>query len=216
MSRRNANGPVVSRETRDRLSIFADELTRWQRALNLVSPASLPDLWTRHIDDSLQLADIAPDARTWVDLGSGGGLPGLIVAAADPTRRVVLVESDSRKCAFLRSTARRMDLSVTVIEARIETALTDAAIEAEVVSARALAPLARLIAYAQPLLLNGAIGLFPKGRNVSRELTEAQECWNFEAELLASRTEPDGRIVRIQNFAGPALTGGRHRDDIAP
>jgi len=193
----------VSRETSARLQVFADELVRWQRALNLVSPATLPDLWTRHIDDSLQVAELAPEARIWLDFGSGGGLPGLIVAAIDPERKVDLVESDSRKAAFLRSTARRMGLErVTIHATRIEK-LPPLAAKPDIVSARALAPLTRLLAYAQPFLLDGAVALFPKGRNAAEELTQARECWNFEADIEQSRTDPDARILRIRDFAGP-------------
>lgn len=193
----------VSRETAERLTIFAAELTRWQKALNLVSPSSLPHLWTRHIDDSLQLAELAPDARSWLDLGSGGGLPGLIVAAVKPDMRVALLESDTRKCAFLRSTAKRMGLDVDVQQARIEAYAPEAPLRPQIVSARALAALPQLLAYAQPFLLRGAVGLFPKGRNVARELTEAQESWIFDVDIVPSRTDPEGRILRIRDFAGP-------------
>lgn len=193
----------VSRETADRLEIFAAELRRWQRALNLVSPASLPDLWSRHVDDSLQLAELAPAAMRWLDLGSGGGLPGLIVAAVEPRRHVTMIESDSRKSAFLRSTAHKMGLEVTVLTVRIEGAVDRVCPPQKVVSARALAPLTRLLAYAQPFLAAGATGLFPKGRNAAHELTEAKESWIFEADIVPSRTDPEGRILRVRDFVGP-------------
>lgn len=192
----------VSRETAERLAIFAAELRRWQRALNLVSPASLPHLWTRHIDDSLQVAELGSAAASWLDLGSGGGLPGLVVAAADPDRPVTLVESDARKCAFLRSTARRMGVAAAVRQERIEDVPAEA-LSPDVVSARALAPLTRLLAYAQPFLRKGAVGLFPKGRNAARELTEAQESWIFDVDIVPSRTDSAGRILRIRDFSGP-------------
>ena len=191
----------VSRETAGRLVIFAEELQRWQRALNLVSPASLPMLWTRHIDDSLQLAELEPEAPTWLDFGSGGGLPGLIVAAANPDRHVDLVESDVRKAAFLRSTARKMAVDVAVHQVRMES-LDHSKSVPDVVSARAVAPLSRLLAYAQPFLARGAKGLFPKGRNAESELTEARECWIFETDIVRSRTDPEGRILRIRDFVG--------------
>lgn len=194
----------VSRETAERLEIFADELTRWQRALNLVAPSTLPHLWPRHIDDSLQVAELEPDVGTWIDLGSGGGLPGLIVAAMEPRRPTVLVESDGRKAAFLRSTARRMGVSVEVRHGRIEAVVPDLKPgPGTVVSARALAPLDRLLAYAQPLLSAGAVGVFPKGRNAEAELTEAAKSWIFSAQAVPSRTDPEGRIIRIRDFAGP-------------
>ena len=192
----------VSRETAERLAVLATELRRWQRALNLVSPASLPYLWTRHIDDSLQVAELGSAAASWLDLGSGGGLPGLVVAAVDPGRLVTLVESDARKCAFLRSTARRMGVAVNVRQERIED-VPAGSLSPDVVSARALAPLARLLAYAQPFLRKGAVGLFPKGRNAALELTEAQESWIFQVDIVPSRTDSAGRILRIRDFSGP-------------
>jgi 16S rRNA (guanine527-N7)-methyltransferase len=193
----------VSRETAERLAIYAEELARWQRALNLVSAGSLGEIWTRHIDDCLQIAELEPSAPVWLDLGSGAGLPGLIAAAAQPGRQVTLVESDLKKCAFLRTTARRMGLDVDVQPTRIERFVAPADFRPDVVSARALAPLVKLLAYAQPFLHKGAHGLFPKGRSAGRELTEAQESWIFEVDIVPSRTDPEGRILRVRDFAGP-------------
>lgn len=196
----------VSRETQACLDIYVSELRRWQPALNLVSAATLCDVWRRHVLDSLQLLPLGGGAKSWLDLGSGAGLPGLIVAAGDPDARVTLIESDSRKCAFLRSTALRMNVSVDVIEERVEAALRIRDLKPNIVTARALAPLPVLLAYAQPILLNGATGLFPKGRMFAEELTAAAESWTFEAEVIPSRTDPEGRILRITSFAG-ARTG---------
>lgn len=191
-------GHLVSRETKSRLDIYVAELRRWQRALNLVSARTLPDVWERHVADCLQLVDVERQAETWIDLGSGGGLPGLIIAAMDRTPHVTLVESDSRKCAFLRSTARLMGVRVQVIESRIEDVGTkDIELHADVVTARALAPLTTLIRYAQPFLSQGAIGLFPKGRAFAAELTDARESWTFTADVMASQTDREGRILRI-------------------
>ncbi len=175
------------------------ELRRWQPTLNLVSPASLPHLWDRHIADCLQLADLAPSCDDWVDLGSGAGLPGLIIAASDRAPRVTLVESDGRKCAFLRQTAQRMGLLVCVLEGRIES-VCQGVVEASVVTARGLAPLKRLLAYAQPLLGRGTICLFPKGKTYDVELTEARECWTFSVDIIPSRTDSEGRILRISEL----------------
>lgn len=192
----------VSRETRERLDIFEGALTKWQRTINLVAPSTLADLRTRHIEDSLQLTGLAPETGDWVDLGSGGGLPGLIVAATHPDRLIHLVESDQRKCAFLRQTAHAMTVSAQIWEGRIEQVAPSIPSPIAVVTARALAPLPLLLAYAQPLLERGAIGLFPKGRAYASELTEAAESWRFTAEAVPSITEPDGAIIRITSFDG--------------
>src|SRR5918998_4705045 len=136
----------VSRETLRRLNILAEELRRWQQVKNLVGPKTLDALWTRHIADSLQLLDLAPDARTWVDLGSGAGFPGLVLGIAALERdgmRVDLVESNGRKCAFLRHVVRVTGAPVTVHEARVE-AVIGRLKGADVVTARALAPLNQL------------------------------------------------------------------------
>lgn len=193
--------PTVSRETRDRLAIYVDNLRRWQKSINLVSPASLNDVQARHLDDSAQLIDLA-SGQIWTDLGSGAGLPGLVVAAIDPAIRMHLVESDSRKCAFLRDTAQRMGLQVSVVEGRIEERLHEIG-RIDVVTARALAPLPQLLGYAQLPLQAGAIGLFPKGQRWQDELTLARESWIFASDLIPSATDPRSRIIRIHDFRGP-------------
>jgi 16S rRNA (guanine527-N7)-methyltransferase len=192
----------VSRETGERLDILARELRRWQEVKNLVGPGTLDRVWTRHIADSLQLLDLAPEARTWVDLGSGAGFPGLVLGIAAGERaamHVELVESNGRKCAFLRHVVRLTGASVTVHQARVE-AVIGRFTAAEIVTARALAPLAQLLAWAEPLLTTGAAGLFPKGREVEAELTEAAKSWRFEADLVPSRTDSDARIVKIYSL----------------
>lgn len=193
----------VSRETVERLDVYAGLLLRWQRMLNLVSPTTLDAIWTRHILDSAQLVALAPPAaRRWVDLGSGGGLPGLIVAALAADRigfETILVESDQRKAAFLRSAAREMGLAerVDVRAARAETAVADI-VRADVVSARALAPLADLVRLSRPLLETGALGVYPKGESVRRELTQWGPPDSFEVSLAPSRTHPSAAIVLIR------------------
>lgn len=192
----------VSRETRGRLDILVRELRLWQRAINLVAPASLADVEQRHVADSLQLLTLAPQFGAWVDLGSGAGFPGLVIAAAEPARPVTLIESDSRKCAFLRHAADAMGVAVEVREGRIETELTADGLAPAVISARAVASLTRLLGYAQPLLAQGTVGLFPKGRSFATELTEAQEHWHFQVDIIESRTDSDGRVLRISGFEG--------------
>ena len=198
----------VSRETGERLDILAGELRRWQQVKNLVGPKTLDRVWTRHIADSLQLLDIRPEAKSWLDLGSGAGFPGLVLGIAALERdgmRVDLVESNGRKCAFLRHVARLTGAPVTVHQARAE-AVIGRFIGSDVVTARALAPLSQLLAWTEALLTTGTTGLFFKGREVAAELTEAAKSWRFEAELVPSRTDSDARIVRIQSLQkhGPA------------
>lgn len=194
----------VSRETRDRLERLVGTLLAWQPKLNLVAPSTLPELWTRHIADSLQLLDLAPAARLWVDLGSGGGFPGLVLACAladVPGARVHLVESNGKKAAFLRTAARATGAAALVHAQRIED-FTESFDEApDAVTARALAPLPALLGLAFPLLKTGACGLFPKGQDVEAELTEAARFWKIEASLVPSRTNPQGRIIVVRSLA---------------
>jgi 16S rRNA (guanine527-N7)-methyltransferase len=191
----------VSRETEAVLERLVSELRRWQAVKNLVGPATLDAVWTRHVADSAQLVDLAPGARTWVDLGSGAGFPGLVVAAqlrGTPGAEVHLVESNARKCAFLRETGRLLNLPVRVHPGRIESILPTLA-PADVVSARALAPLPELIALAAPLLKTGSLGIFPKGRDWQAELTDSAQSWRIEASPVPSRVDPDSRILLIRD-----------------
>jgi 16S rRNA (guanine527-N7)-methyltransferase len=189
----------VSRETRDRLAAYADLLARWNRAVNLVGRSTLSDAWRRHLLDSAQLMPLLPAApagrpRRVADLGSGAGFPGLVLAilgAGD----VHLVESDARKAAFLREAARVTGADVRFHVKRAETL---PAVEADVVTARAFAPLADLLGYAAPLMRPGGIGLFPKGRGVEGELTLARKAWNMAVERVPSRTDPSATILRIE------------------
>jgi 16S rRNA (guanine527-N7)-methyltransferase len=194
--------PHVSRETHARLKIIDDQLKRWQPQINLVAPSTLPTAWERHIEDSLQLANLEPSAQSWVDLGSGGGFPGLVVAAVrmeDPAFRMVLVESNGKKCAFLRETARLARLPVEVRNGRIEDVVPTLGQKVDVVSARALAPLVKLLGLAESLLSAGAIGIFPKGQDVDDEMLAASISWNLIADLIHSRTEVGAAIVRVRS-----------------
>jgi 16S rRNA (guanine527-N7)-methyltransferase len=200
---RDGSIPIrVSRETERRLEIIVAQLRKWQPRINLVSPASMADVETRHVQDSLQLHMLAPQAKSWIDLGSGGGFPGLVVAAAlaeKPDAHVVLIESNAKKCAFLRETARLAALPVEVICARIEAAVPRLSRRFDAVSARALAPLSVLLGLAEPLLRAGAIGLFPKGQDVDDEVEAALRAWNLEHDLIQSRTERSARIVKVRS-----------------
>jgi len=195
----------VSRETLERLDKFVALLLVWQQRLNLIAPSTMPAIWTRHIADSLQLLPLAPQARVWVDLGSGGGFPGLIIACAlaerpdAPGAQVHLVESNAKKAAFLREAARVTGAPAIVHSVRIADFVAKAPESIDVVSARALAPLAELFEAAYPLLKRGALGIFPKGQDVDAELTEASKCWNIQASLLPSLTDPLARVVSVKS-----------------
>jgi 16S rRNA (guanine527-N7)-methyltransferase len=205
----------VSRETIARLETYVGLLRQWQKAVNLVAPSTLGAVWARHIADSAQLALLAPDARTWVDLGSGAGFPALVVAIlragrageASARPQFTLIESNARKCAFLRDVVRQTGLdgrvAVDILSTRIESAATQATLRGpDVVSARALAPLDKLLALAAPLFASRTVGLFLKGRGLSAELKAAESLWTFDAELIPSRTEREGRIAAIRNLKG--------------
>jgi 16S rRNA (guanine527-N7)-methyltransferase len=196
----------VSRETKDKLAVMASELARWQSIKNLVGPATLDEVWSRHIADSLQLLALAPAARTWLDLGSGAGFPGLVVAIAGAGHGLVvdLVESNDRKCAFLRHVIRLTGAPARVHADRLETVLPRFAGKTDIVSARALAPLDQLLAWTEPLLTTGTVGLFPKGRDVAAELTQARRSWTVAAEILPSRTDSSAGIVRITSLSRAA------------
>lgn len=183
----------VSRETLARLEAYAALLGKWQKAINLVAPASLPDLWRRHILDSGQLARLAPLDGLWLDVGSGAGFPGLVLAIMG-AREVRLVESDARKCAFLREAARITSAPAQVLHARIEQV---APFRADVVTARALAPLAKLLGFAQPFLGPQSVALFPKGQDVGAELTEAHRNWRMRVERHPSLTDGRAAILRL-------------------
>jgi 16S rRNA (guanine527-N7)-methyltransferase len=186
-----------------RLDRYVALLLAWQSRINLIAPSTVPEIWTRHVADSLQLLAFAPDAKIWLDFGSGGGFPGLAVAcvlADRPGAHVHLVESNTKKAAFLREAARVAGAPVTVHAVRIGNVGESFSGPVDVVSARALAPLKQLCDEAAPYIRRGAVGLFLKGQDVDVELTEAAKYWRIEAEKAPSRTSPDGRIVIIRGL----------------
>jgi 16S rRNA (guanine527-N7)-methyltransferase len=195
----------VSRETRDQLEALVHTLGRWQKAINLVGKATLEDIWIRHILDSAQLLPLVPKgAQHLVDLGSGGGFPGLVMAALRPGLDVTLIESDARKGAFLGEAARRMGLKKQpkVVVSRIEAA---PATKADVVTARALAPLGQLLGWAAPHRADTAICLFHKGKGWQAEMNEAMKDWDIEAQPFSSVTDRESVLLRISQFSAKDL-----------
>jgi 16S rRNA (guanine527-N7)-methyltransferase len=193
----------VSRETEARLDRYVDLLLEWQAKTNLVAPSTLPNLWTRHIADSLQLLSLAPSAKRWADLGSGGGFPGVVLACAlaetsDAT--VHLVERNAKKAAFLREALRVTNSPGMVNLADIGDSVDRITGPVDCVTARALAPLHQLIGFVEPLVRQGAKALLLKGQDVEAELTEATKYWNIKPHLHSSRTGGDGWIVELDQI----------------
>lgn len=181
-----------------KLKIYADLLRKWQRSINLIGRSTLDDLEHRHIDDSLQLLPLLPpDARLLIDLGSGAGFPGLVIAAERPDITVTLVESDQRKVAFLIEVARAIAPNTVIKASRIETL---SPFRVDVVTARALAPLPKLLTWAAPFATDPAICLFHKGASVDAELTEAARDWMMDVQRVPSMTEQNGSILRISQL----------------
>jgi 16S rRNA (guanine527-N7)-methyltransferase len=181
------------------LETFRARLAEWNERMNLVGPTALEDFWLRHAFDSAQLLDLAPAARRWVDIGSGAGFPGIVLAILlkdRPGAFVHLVESMIKRCRFLDAMAAELRLPATVHNARAE----DLGLTADVVVARACAPLVRLFGYARPYLQRGAVGLFMKGQDVASELEAATISWRFKADLIESRSHTEGRIVRVERL----------------
>ncbi|MGC8532879.1 MAG: 16S rRNA (guanine(527)-N(7))-methyltransferase RsmG [Acidiphilium sp.] len=190
---------LVSRETIERLRSFEAELRRWTLRINLIAKADIEHIWARHILDSLQILPLIPTAATdGVDLGAGAGFPGMVLAIARPALRMTLVESDHRKAAFLQHIAAELGVAVRVIAARIE-ALSLPPVD--FVTARALAPLDRLLELAAPWLGPEGFCLFPKGRQGETELTAASARWQMRVSREASRTDPDAVIFRLDGIS---------------
>lgn len=190
----------VSRETLEKLSIYHDLLLRWQKVKNLISKNTVNEIWERHIADSAQLFHFESGSGQWVDMGSGGGFPGMVVAIMSADRscasHFTLIESDHRKCAFLREVARETGAPVTVVCSRIEDVLPDLE-QVDFITARALAPLSVLVEYSLSKIQSGAVGLFLKGQDVERELIALPKYSMLSFELLDSETDKRGRIVRV-------------------
>ncbi len=181
------------------LERFRGLLTETNAVMNLVGPDSLPDFWNRHAWDSAQLMDRAGFARTWADLGAGAGFPGVVLAIllkGRPEAHVWLVDSLQKRCRFLQTIVDDLALPATVVWGRAE----EQALKVDVVTARAVAPLDKLLGYAQPYLARGAQGLFLKGEKAEAELLEAQKLWHVEADLSVSRSDPRGRIVTVRSL----------------
>ena len=180
------------------LEVYRDLLEDWSQRMNLVGPATLPAFWSRHALDSAQLLPLAPGALTWADLGTGAGLPGVVLAILGrhrPGFHVHLVESMAKRCRFLQAVIDRLGLPATVHNARAE----DLDLTVDIVTSRACAPLARLLGYARPYFRKGATGLFLKGQDVVAEIEEATRSWDFEVEILPSLSDDRGRILRIRS-----------------
>ena len=192
----------VSRETLRRLEVFEQVIRKWNPKINLVSKSSLEQLWTRHVADSIQVFRCTEAPDHWVDIGSGGGFPGLIVAilAAEeaPQMRVTLIESDQRKSAFLRTAARETGANCQVIAKRIEAVEPQ---QADILSARALADLDTLLGFAERHLKPEGVALFPKGATWEKECAAARQRWNFNAEPITSKTDPDAVILKIEGVS---------------
>jgi 16S rRNA (guanine527-N7)-methyltransferase len=192
---------AVSRETAERLSLFVDLLGRWRNVTNLISAGSFDDVWLRHIADSGQLLDLAPQARRWVDLGSGAGFPGMVLAirlAGQPGAEVHLIESDQRKCAFLREAARATGAPARIHCARIESIASDSLAPVDAVTARALAPLPIVLDFASVWLIRGAVGVFPRGRTGEAQLHALPGPLDLRFETVASRIDVRAAILIVR------------------
>jgi 16S rRNA (guanine527-N7)-methyltransferase len=202
--RDQALGPFhVSRETSDRLTRFIALLCERQQQMNLVASSTIPQVWTRHVADSLQLLALAPEARRWVDLGSGAGFPGLVIACAlaeTPGAHVDLVESIGKKAAFLTEAVAATGAPATVHHARIEAAASKLAGHVDIVTARALAPLSSLLTMINSFMEKGAKALLHKGQDVDAELTEAAKYWTIDYDAVPSQTDPRGRILVVRRL----------------
>ena len=181
------------------LETFIERLTGANAVMNLVGPDTLPEVWNRHIWDSAQLLELAPAARTWADLGAGAGFPGVVLAIllkGRPGAHVWLIDSLGKRCRFLQTVVDELALPATVINGRAE----EQALKVDVVTARAVAPMEKLLGYAQPYLQRGAQGLFLKGEKAEAELIEARKVWHFDSDLSVSRSDPRGRIVSVRSL----------------
>jgi 16S rRNA (guanine527-N7)-methyltransferase len=200
----------VSRETSDRLTRFVALLCERQQRMNLVAASTIPQVWTRHVADSLQLLGLAPEARRWADLGSGAGFPGIVIACAladIPGAHVDLIESIGKKAAFLSDAVAATGNPATVHHARVDAVAPQLAGHVDIVTARALAPLSTLITMINPFIEKGAKALLHKGQDVDAELTEAAKYWTIDYDAVPSQTDPRGRILVVRRLK---RRGGKH------
>lgn len=192
----------VSRETYDRLQTYVDLLKKWNPTINLVSRSSLKSVWTRHILDSVQVYRSVNPIGRWVDLGSGGGFPGVVCAILSKGESTglqhICVESDQRKCAFLRNVIRQCEIDCSVKNARIE-ALPP--MKASILSARALTDLTSLLRYTEIHLADDGVALFPKGENWKKEVADAQKEWKFSYEAITSLTEVQAVLLKVKGVS---------------
>ncbi len=188
-------------DTQARLAVYVDLLGRWRKVTNLISEASFAEVWTRHIADSAQLLALAPNARRWVDMGSGAGFPGMVIAIqlADVAgARVNCLESDRRKCAFLREVARATDAAAQIHPVRIESIDPESLAPVDAVTARAFAPLPRLIEFAKVWIAQGAVGVFPRGRSAEAQLETIPAAQDLAMDIVASKLDPKAAILRVR------------------
>tara|TARA_R110002012_G_scaffold48293_3_gene125826 strand:- start:6199 stop:6807 length:609 start_codon:yes stop_codon:yes gene_type:complete len=192
----------VSRETSDKLAQFAQLVEKWTAKINLISKPSIPHIWDRHIRDSVQLYQHAPIGNHWVDLGSGGGFPAIVLALMSQQdgrqTKFTLVESDQRKCVFLRTAIRELGLDASVINDRIEKI---APLNADILSARALANLKMLVGFANVHLAEDGVALFPKGSNWEAEDVDARNVWQYTCDPIPSETDPSAAVLRIKEIS---------------
>ena len=194
--------PQISALATERLQIFVGLLAKWNAAINLVSPASLAEVWTRHVADSAQVLDVAPiRSARWLDMGSGAGFPGIVIAliTADTPNPVemTLVESDRRKAAFLSTVSRETGVPMIIQAARIEAVAPQ---NADTVSARALAPLVKLCSFAERHLAPHGAALFLKGGHYDAEIAEARRTWSFALDIRRSSTDPAGVVLIMKDL----------------
>ncbi len=191
----------VSRETEERLAIFVALLDRWRHKINLISNPTFASVWTRHIADSAQIQALAPEARRWVDMGSGAGFPGLVIAiqlADVPGAVVHCIESDGRKCAFLREAARATSAAAVIHAARVEAIEPERLGAVDAVTARAFAPLPLTLELARPWMERGAIAVFPRGESARDQIAALSEATAYAIETLQSVVNPKAAILRIR------------------
>lgn len=188
----------VSRETKEKMDAFADLVLKWTPKINLISTASVKELWPRHIQDSAQIFDLAPPEGSWLDIGSGGGFPAIVAAIlSNGAHTFILIESDQRKCAFLRTASRELDLNLTVLSERIETV---SPVSADILTARALADLTLLLSFTERHLAPNGCAFFPKGATWEKEVVQSQDRWSYAYEAITSKTNPSAAILKIQDL----------------